>query len=239
MTQVSRWLIRSAIVLAAMMLVSCVTIAHYIPDQNSVKTMSVREARNIVEKSLQRGNVYQRGFNASISGTRITPSGITILTKKGQSVVIPFKDVNIVAYDSEMRGFDGIYNDIVIDDTLESRIILKIPNQNINDIASALFVLTRSGPRLRAMEDIDLHFDATARAYRDASPKPVLPENPYTLIGILEGREKKAVLREYTGNLSVLTQGKKLIDEAIITRIDSRSIKVKKDGKERELTENP
>jgi len=66
-------------------------------------------------------------------------------------------------------------------------------------------------------------------------PKPVLPENPYTLIGILDGRERKAVFREYTGNLVVLTKGKKLIDEAVITRIDSRSVQVKKEGKDREL----
>ena len=176
MTQIKRWLIRAVTAMTAMMLVSCVTIPHYIPDQHSLKTMSVREARNIVEKSLQRGKVYQRGFNAPISGTRITPNGITILTEKGQSVVIPLKDVSIDGYDTEMRGFDGLHNEIVIGETPESSIHLDILNQSTNDIVSALFVLTRSGPKLRAMEDIELHFDATAKAYRDASPKPTLPE---------------------------------------------------------------
>jgi hypothetical protein len=65
--------------------------------------------------------------------------------------------------------------------------------------------------------------------------KAPFPANPYSLIGILEGKERKAVFRDYTGAILVLTKGKKLIDEAVITRIDLRSVVLKKEDQEREL----
>jgi hypothetical protein len=68
-----------------------------------------------------------------------------------------------------------------------------------------------------------------------ADMKGPLPENPYTLIGILQGEEKKAVFREYTGSIVFLTIGKKLIDDSIITRIDNTSVEVKKGKEKKEL----
>ena len=65
--------------------------------------------------------------------------------------------------------------------------------------------------------------------------KGSLPEKPYSLIGILQGEEKKAVFREYTGSIVFLTIGKKLIDDSIITRIDSTSVEVKKGKEKKEL----
>jgi len=65
--------------------------------------------------------------------------------------------------------------------------------------------------------------------------KGPLPENPYTLVGVLRGPEKKAVFREYTGSIVTLTVGNKLIDGAVITRIDNLSVKVKKGKERREL----
>jgi len=65
--------------------------------------------------------------------------------------------------------------------------------------------------------------------------KGPLPENPYTLIGVLQGEEKKAVFREYTGTIVTLTVGKKLIDDSIITRIDKLSVVVEKGKEKREL----
>jgi len=62
-----------------------------------------------------------------------------------------------------------------------------------------------------------------------------LPENPYTLIGILHGEEKKAVFRDHTGSIIALTVGKKLIDDSVITRIDSTSVEVTKGKEKREL----
>ena len=65
--------------------------------------------------------------------------------------------------------------------------------------------------------------------------KGPLPENPYTLIGILRGEEKKAVFREHTGSILALTVGKELIDGSVITRIDNLSVEVKKGKEKREL----
>jgi len=68
-----------------------------------------------------------------------------------------------------------------------------------------------------------------------AGVKAALPENPYTLIGILQGEEKKAVFREYTGSIVTLTVGKKLIDDSVITRINNTSVEVKKGKEKKEL----
>ena len=65
--------------------------------------------------------------------------------------------------------------------------------------------------------------------------KGPLPENPYTLIGILQGEEKKAVFREHTGSIITLTVGKELIDGSVITRIDNLSVEVKRGKEKREL----
>ena len=62
-----------------------------------------------------------------------------------------------------------------------------------------------------------------------------LPENPYTLIGVLQGEEKKAVFRDPTGSIVTLTLGKKLMDGSIITLINNISVKVKKGEEEKEL----
>ena len=63
------------------------------------------------------------------------------------------------------------------------------------------------------------------------------PENPetYTLIGILDGEEKKAVFRESTGSIVALTVGKKLKDGSVITRIDKFSVEVMREKEKKEL----
>ena len=65
--------------------------------------------------------------------------------------------------------------------------------------------------------------------------KGPLPENPYTLIGVLKGEEKKAVFRDYTGSIIVLTVGKKLVDGSIITNIDRLSVQLEKGEEKKEL----
>jgi hypothetical protein len=62
-----------------------------------------------------------------------------------------------------------------------------------------------------------------------------LPENPYTLIGILKGEEKKAVFRDYNGSIITLTVGRKLMDGTVVTRIDDRSVQVVKGKEKKEL----
>lgn len=61
------------------------------------------------------------------------------------------------------------------------------------------------------------------------------PANLYTLIGILGGKEKKAAFRDYKGSIAILGVGAKLIDGAVITAIDSVSVKLKKENENSEL----
>jgi hypothetical protein len=65
--------------------------------------------------------------------------------------------------------------------------------------------------------------------------KGPLPENPYTLIGILNGEEKKAVFRDYTGSIIALTVGKKLIDGSVITKIEKLSVQLENEKAKKEL----
>jgi len=91
---------------------------------------------------------------------------------------------------------------------------------------------------LKALKDRNI-FSADGKypifAVGTAGVKEALPENPYTLIGILHGEEKKAVFRDHTGSIIALTVGKKLIDDSVITRIDSTSVEVTKGKEKREL----
>ena len=68
-----------------------------------------------------------------------------------------------------------------------------------------------------------------------AGLKGPLPENPYTLIGILNGEEKKAVFRDYTGSIIALTVGKKLIDGSVITKIEKLSVQLENEKDKKEL----
>ena len=68
-----------------------------------------------------------------------------------------------------------------------------------------------------------------------SSTKESLPEDPYTLIGILKGEEKKAVIREHTGSIVTLREGDKLTDGSVITRIDTYSVEIEKGGEKKEL----
>lgn len=65
--------------------------------------------------------------------------------------------------------------------------------------------------------------------------KGPVPESLDTLIGILQGQEKKAIFREYTGAIVTLTVGKKLLDGSVITGIGSTTVEVKKGKEKREL----
>jgi len=65
-------------------------------------------------------------------------------------------------------------------------------------------------------------------SYEPAKDLIQIPENPYNLIAVLRGREKRAVFREFTGNVVSLKVGNKLIDGATITDIGDMAVKVKK-----------
>jgi len=66
-------------------------------------------------------------------------------------------------------------------------------------------------------------------------PKVVIPENPYTLIAVLMGKEKMAALRDFTGAIQTFPAGKTLMDGSVITEISPLSVKLKKGKETKEL----
>ena len=66
-------------------------------------------------------------------------------------------------------------------------------------------------------------------------PKIVLPENPYSLVAILMGKDKKAVIRNYTGAIQTLPAGATLIDDGVITEITPVSVKIRNGEKTKEM----
>lgn len=72
-------------------------------------------------------------------------------------------------------------------------------------------------------------------AYKAAKDKVVLPENPYRLIGVLGSKEKQAVFRDYTGQITTLKKGDKLMDDFIVKDIEGLYVRLKKGKEEKEL----
>ena len=78
-------------------------------------------------------------------------------------------------------------------------------------------------------------FAATgAYADADAANRP-LPEKPYRLIGVLNGKEMKAVFAEYTGSVVTMTVGTKMLDGFVISKIKNTSVKLTRGKEEKEL----
>lgn len=70
---------------------------------------------------------------------------------------------------------------------------------------------------------------------KEIKPALTIPENPYTLIAVLMGKEKKAVLRDFTGAVQTVPEGKKLLDGSVIAGMTPVSVKLKKGKETREL----
>lgn len=65
---------------------------------------------------------------------------------------------------------------------------------------------------------------------------PASPSSPaYTLIGILQGEEKRAVFLETGGKVVTVALGKILGDGSVVTRIDDLSVQLEKGKEKREL----
>jgi len=62
-----------------------------------------------------------------------------------------------------------------------------------------------------------------------------VPKNLYTLMGILSGKEKKAVFKDFKGSVSILSVGATLLDGSVITYIHPTTVQIKKDGEKSEL----
>jgi hypothetical protein len=64
--------------------------------------------------------------------------------------------------------------------------------------------------------------------YEKPKELKIIPENPYNLIAVLEGKEKRAIFKEYTGSYVSFKKGDKMMDGAIIKDIGSLKVTVKK-----------
>ncbi|HIJ59502.1 MAG TPA: hypothetical protein HPP56_02635 [Nitrospirae bacterium] len=62
-----------------------------------------------------------------------------------------------------------------------------------------------------------------------------LPQNPYNLIAVLKGSEKRALFRDYQGNMLFLKEGDKLIDDATLEEIKTTSVKIRREEELLEL----
>jgi tetratricopeptide (TPR) repeat protein len=159
--------------LAASLLCACA--ATYVPNQNAVAKMSVREARNVFLKYMAAARMnYWPGitvFSAeTVRSVAVQAPNITLVTEQGTHV-FPFKDLQPAV----LGGEQGI-----IDLQKGGRIIPSdggISGWHAADsirVADALLVLKNSG--LSAKDD-EAQFQEVARNYRASNPKPLLPEN--------------------------------------------------------------
>lgn len=55
-----------------------------------------------------------------------------------------------------------------------------------------------------------------------------IPEIAYNLLAVLLGKEKRAIMREYTGTMVSVKVGDKLIDDSVVTDIDNLTVRTKK-----------
>ncbi len=67
------------------------------------------------------------------------------------------------------------------------------------------------------------------------SVRDSLPDNPYALIAVLRGKQRRAVFKEYTGKIITLPVGKTMIDGFVIEAIDSLSVRLKKRDEQKNL----
>ncbi|MFZ4439707.1 MAG: hypothetical protein ACOYOS_14865 [Syntrophales bacterium] len=71
-------------------------------------------------------------------------------------------------------------------------------------------------------------------SYLESTDKP-MPDNPYNLIAVLQGKEKKAVFRDYLGKVVTFVVGKEMMDKFVIAHIDNVSVQLLKGDEKKEL----
>ncbi|OPY18740.1 MAG: hypothetical protein A4E74_00390 [Syntrophus sp. PtaB.Bin075] len=90
-------------------------------------------------------------------------------------------------------------------------------------------------PSDSALKKRNLFAESGSYDVKDNSPVTALPENPYALVAVLMGKEKKAVLRDFNGVIRTFPEGKKLIDGSVIAEIAPLAVKLKKGKETKEL----
>uniref|UniRef100_A0A7C4JQ55 Uncharacterized protein n=1 Tax=Thermodesulfobacterium geofontis TaxID=1295609 RepID=A0A7C4JQ55_9BACT len=64
----------------------------------------------------------------------------------------------------------------------------------------------------------------------------VPPENPYSLVAVvISGKEKRAILKDFTGEIFIAKEKEKMIDGYIIEKIDKNSVILKRGKQKKEL----
>lgn len=84
------------------------------------------------------------------------------------------------------------------------------------------------------LKNRNLFAESGSYAVNEKSPL-TLPENYYSLVAVLMGKEKKAVLKDLNGVIQTFPAGKTLLDGSVITEITSVSITLNKKNKAKKL----
>lgn len=166
-----RRLVRAMAVGVLMILVACATSTQYEANRDTLQTMSVRQARAVVDRGLldsyyDPSGFFSRGFkvdNAHASSINIKLDG-----EKGESIVIPLRDLKLeVVLDAYMiRLGSGSVR-------LDPR---KTDKNYVSRVANALQVLRQAALSHASMDADEASFEDTARKYREAATKPAVAE---------------------------------------------------------------
>jgi len=63
-----------------------------------------------------------------------------------------------------------------------------------------------------------------------------LPKNPYSLVAVvISGKEKRAILRDFTGRIFIAKKREKMIDGFVIEKINKNSVILKRGKQKKEL----
>lgn len=63
----------------------------------------------------------------------------------------------------------------------------------------------------------------------------MIPENPYTLVAVLNEKQRRALLRLFTGEIQAIKEGDILVDGARVLKIEEKSVIIEWLGKRQEL----
>ena len=94
---------------------------------------------------------------------------------------------------------------------------------------------TIAAPLYAALEKRNIFVEIGAYATAEKALL-VLPANPYMLVAVLQGNDKKAIFREYTGAIITVPVGKKMIDEYVLESIEGVTVKLKRGQERKKLT---
>lgn len=113
---------------------------------------------------------------------------------------------------------------------------VKSDKKAVAEIKNEAQVVDGSVTSYDSLEKRNIFTEAGTYAAAGAAALPVLPPNPYALIAILQGNDKKAVFREYTGAIVTVPVGKKMIDEYTVKSIEGLTVKLQKGNEEKKFT---